>query len=80
MHLEVNPELHGLLNIKSWQIISERNLTHWHSPHEIVKGETTLSPTVNVEYSGGRSVALLLKLVPRATTSPTNSCPVIILQ
>jgi len=59
----------------------DEKLTHRHSPHETVKGETTLSPTLRVEYSTGRLVTAAVsplterKFEPRAMTSPTNSCP-----
>ena len=52
-----------------------------HSPHETVNGETTLSPTLRVEYNTGRPFEVACsppterKFEPRAMTSPTNSCP-----
>jgi hypothetical protein len=54
---------------------TENTIAYWHSPHDTVNGETTLSPTLRVAYRSGRPVTPGWKFAPRAITSPVNSCP-----
>ena len=53
----------------------EKGEAYWHSPHETVNGETTLSPMRSVEYSSCLPIAAEWKLEPSAMTSPMSSCP-----
>ena len=78
MQRQVNPmrqKLHHAMSGAEPTSSPHSSKTYWHSPHDTVNGDTTLSPTRSVEYSSGLPVASARKLGPRATTSPTISWP-----